>query len=357
MITDYNLLLSPIIALVFVLAITPILRQLAFKLNFTDKPNFRKSHVTPVPLIGGFVVFLGITLALFLTTKYTADFKEIIPIIIGSLVLLIMGLIDDKVNLKAIYKLIVQLALAYYVYLSGIKINSLFGIFWIDELPEIVKLILTVLVIAGTVNAFNLSDGIDGLAGGLAIIGFSAFSIIAYILNNYVLVLLFLTIVGALAGFLHYNLSKKRKIFMGDAGSLFLGFILVVSGIMLIQSSTSTTHVSKTFSTVVGVLILPVIDSIRVYRRRIKKGNSPFKADKTHLHHLLLNLKLEHKKATLIIVFTALGLLGLSIVTGIFISYTANILILLVIFAIVTRILSLNDEINEWRDKIKDLEN
>ena len=118
----------------------------------------------------------------------------------------------------------------------------------------------------------------------------------------------------------------------------------------------NTSDISMTFSTVVGVLILPVIDSLRVYRKRIKKGKSPFKADRTHLHHLLLNLKLEHKKATLIIVVAVVLLLSVSIFTGVFLSNTANIIVLLLLFAIVTRILSLNDEINEWRDKIKDLE-
>jgi UDP-GlcNAc:undecaprenyl-phosphate GlcNAc-1-phosphate transferase len=352
----YYLIAAPLTSLLLVLLLTPFFRKLAIKINFVDKPNYRKAHFTPIPLVGGFSIFICSSIVLAFSIHGNDEFRQIIPIIIGAFVLLVMGLIDDKINLKAIFKLIIQLLVAYYIYLCGIKIDTLFGILWIDELPEFVKLLLTVIVITGTVNAFNLSDGIDGLAGGLAIIGFTAFSIIAILLNHHVLAILYLTIIGALIGFLKYNLSKKNKIFMGDAGSLFLGFILVVSGIMLLQYAVSTPNISKTFSVVVGVLILPVIDSIRVYRKRIVKGYSPFRADKTHLHHLLLNLKLDHKKATLIIVITVVTLVLISIFSGSYFSNTAGILIILFLFATVTKLLSINDDINDWLKKMKDLE-
>lgn len=352
-----TLIISPIISLLLVLMLTPFFRKIAFKINFVDKPNYRKSHFTAIPLIGGFMVFLCSTIALTISKIVEPDFQQISPLIIGSFILLVMGIIDDKVNLKATLKLVVQLGVAVFVYFSGIKIESMFGILGINEIPEIFKFILTVLIITGTVNAFNLSDGIDGLAGGLAIIGFTAFSIIALVHQQYLFASLFLTIIGALIGFLKYNLSKKSKIFMGDAGSLFLGYILVVSGIMLIQESTNTPDITRTLSTVIGVLILPVIDSIRVYRKRIQKGFSPFRADKTHLHHLLLGLKFEHKKATLIIVITAISLLLFSIFAGEFISNTATIILLLFLFSVISRFLSMNNEINEWRKKIHELEN
>ena len=352
-----TLIISPLIALILVLVLTPFFRKIAFKLNFVDKPNYRKSHFTAIPLIGGFMVFLCATIALTISKYFNPSFQQISPLIIGSFILLVMGIIDDKVNLRASLKLIIQLGVAVFVYSSGIKIESLFGILGINEIPEIFKFILTVLIITGTVNAFNLSDGIDGLAGGLAIIGFTSFSIIALVHQQYLFASLFLTIIGALIGFLKYNLSKKRKIFMGDAGSLFLGYILVVSGIMLIQESTNTPDITRTLSTVIGVLILPVIDSIRVYRKRIQKGFSPFRADKTHLHHLLLGLKLEHKKATLVIVITAITLLMLSIFAGEYFSNTATIIILLFLFSVISRFLSMNNEINEWRKKIYELEN
>jgi UDP-GlcNAc:undecaprenyl-phosphate GlcNAc-1-phosphate transferase len=352
----YYLIGAPLISLLLVLILTPLFRKIAVKINFVDKPNNRKAHFTPIPLVGGFTVFVSSAIVLSFSIHGNDEFKQIIPIIIGAFVLLIMGLIDDKINLKAIFKLIIQLLVSYYIYLCGIKVDTLFGILWIEELPEIIKLLLTVIIITGTVNAFNLSDGIDGLAGGLAIIGFTAFSIIAIILNHHVLAILFLTIIGALIGFLKYNLSKKNKIFMGDAGSLFLGFILVVSGIMLLKYAVSTPNISKTFSVVIGVLILPVIDSIRVYRKRIQKGYSPFRADKTHLHHLLLNLKLDHKKASLVIIITVVSLVLITIFSGSYFSNTISILIILILFGIVTKLLHINDEINDWMKRMKDLE-
>ena len=307
--------------------------------------------------MGGISIFLASTLTLLIDVNYNSELEQLYPLFIGSLVLLVVGVIDDKINVSAIIKLIIQLGLAYFVYSSGIKVGSLFGIFGINELPETVKFILTILVITGTVNAFNLTDGIDGLAAGLAIIGFSAYTIIAIMLYKFLLALLFLTIMGALIGFLNFNLSKKNKIFLGDAGSLFLGYILVVTGLILINTSINTSDLPVVLSTVIGVLILPVIDSMRVYTRRIKKGYSPFRADKTHLHHLLINLKIAHGSASIIIVIAAISLLLLSIFTGSFFSHTVTIILLLILFVVFSNLLSLNNEINEWTKKNKELEN
>jgi len=353
----YSFYFYPLIAFFLVLFITPFVRGLAIKFGLVDKPNYRKSHYTPIPVMGGISIFLASTVTLLIDVNYNSELEQLYPLFIGSLVLLVVGVIDDKINVSAIIKLIIQLGLAYFVYSSGIKVGSLFGIFGINELPETVKLILTILVITGTVNAFNLTDGIDGLAAGLAIIGFSAYTIIAIMLYKFLLALLFLTIMGALIGFLNFNLSKKNKIFLGDAGSLFLGYILVVTGLILINTSINTSDLPVVLSTVIGVLILPVIDSMRVYTRRIKKGYSPFRADKTHLHHLLINLKIAHGSASIIIVIAAISLLLLSIFTGSFFSHTVTIILLLILFVVFSNLLSLNNEINEWTKKNKELEN
>jgi UDP-GlcNAc:undecaprenyl-phosphate GlcNAc-1-phosphate transferase len=341
----YSFYFYPFIAFFLVLFITPFVRGLAIKFGLVDKPNYRKSHYTPIPVMGGISIFLASTVTLLIDVNYNSELEQLYPLFIGSLVLLVVGVIDDKINVSAIIKLIIQLGLAY------------FGIFGINELPETVKFILTILVITGTVNAFNLTDGIDGLAAGLAIIGFSAYTIIAIMLYKFLLALLFLTIMGALIGFLNFNLSKKNKIFLGDAGSLFLGYILVVTGLILINTSINTSDLPVVLSTVIGVLILPVIDSMRVYTRRIKKGYSPFRADKTHLHHLLINLKIAHGSASIIIVIAAISLLLLSIFTGSFFSHTVTIILLLILFVVFSNLLSLNNEINEWTKKNKELEN
>jgi UDP-GlcNAc:undecaprenyl-phosphate GlcNAc-1-phosphate transferase len=354
---SYYYFIYPFVSFLLVLFVTPTFRKLANKIGMVDKPNFRKSHYSPIPVIGGFVIFFAASLTLCINRKLDKEFFELQSLFIGAFIMLIVGIVDDKINVRAIIKLIIQLSLAFFVYSSGIKIESLFGIFGVNELPEFLKFGLTILIITGTVNAFNLTDGIDGLAAGLAIIGFTAFSIIAIMLNKVLLAFVFLTIIGALIGFLKFNLSKKNKIFLGDAGSLFLGYVLVVSGMILIKTSINTSNIAVTLSTVIGVLVLPVIDSIRVYTRRIKRGYSPFRADKTHLHHLLINLKIEHGSASVIIVITTVTLLLLSVFTGSFFSHTVTIISLLILFAAFSNILSLNNEINEWIKKNRELEN
>lgn len=354
--TVYLYFLYPILAFLIVLTITPLFRKLASVVGLLDKPNFRKSHYSPIPVVGGVIIFLACIVTVLVQYHYAIEFKYLSVLLYGSTIILIVGVFDDRYNLPAFFKLLVQLGLAYFVYSSGIKIESLFGIFGINELPEIVKMILTILIITGTINAFNLTDGIDGLAAGLAIIGLSAFVIISILVKEVFLSLLFFTIIGSLIGFLKFNLGKKNKIFLGDAGSLFLGYILVVSGLILIKTSISTNNIAVTLSTVIGVMILPVIDSIRVYTGRISRGSSPFRADKTHLHHLLINLKLRHGKASVIIVVIALVLLMLSILSGTFFSHTVTVILLLVLFTLFSNLLALNNDINEWTYKNKALE-
>jgi UDP-GlcNAc:undecaprenyl-phosphate GlcNAc-1-phosphate transferase len=351
------LIITPIVTIILALLLTPLFRKLAVKINLVDKPNARKVHTQLVPLIGGIVVCVCSFLALLIQIPFSLVIDHELKILaIGSIVLLVMGIYDDKTDMRAIYKLIIQIAIAYYVFASGVRINSLFGIFGINEIPIYAQYALTIIIITGTVNAFNLTDGIDGLAAGLAIVGLSAFSIIALMLHKTNLALLFLAIIGALIGFLRFNLSAENKIFMGDAGSLVLGYILVVSGIMLIQSAEQTNNIKPTLATVIGVLSLPIIDSLRVYRKRIKNGNSPFKADKTHFHHLVLGLGVKHKSATAIILLIATSILIITIISGSLMSLTLTIIILLLTFAIISSIFELNQEVQDWLIKIKKME-
>ncbi len=346
----------PFLALVFTLVLTPAIRKFAQKINLVDKPNARKVHNTPVPLIGGIVVFISSSVAMLLCPGIFAKNDQLYAIVVGAFILLFMGVIDDKIDIRASYKLFIQLALSHFAFTSGIKIDSFFGVFGIYALPEFISYIVTLVVIAGVVNAFNLTDGIDGLAAGMAIVGFAAFAILAWMLDSGIYFTLFLTIIGALLGFLRHNLSKTKKIFMGDAGSLFLGFILVTSGIILIQTSQHTERLSTTCLTVISVLIIPVADSLRVYRSRIKEGYSPFRADKTHLHHLMLHFGIKHKAASALIVSFAAGLILIAVFTGSYFSLTFTLLALIGIFIIISSILSLNKEVSTWLERIKNME-
>jgi UDP-GlcNAc:undecaprenyl-phosphate GlcNAc-1-phosphate transferase len=346
----------PFISLVLVIVLMPIVCKVAIKICLVDKPNFRKVHTLPVPLVGGILVVTSSMIALLVFPEVWHLEKKYFSILICSLILLIVGIIDDKVDLRWTIKFSVQLVLAWFLFDSGIKIESMFGIFGINELPLIVQYFLTLTVIVGVVNAFNLMDGIDGLVAGLAILGLSAFTVIALLNNNQFLMVLYLSLIGALIGFLRFNLSSKEKVFMGDSGALVLGFILVSSGILLLQDASNTPMSSVTFATIVGVLALPVADSLRVYRMRLKSGSSPFKADKMHFHHMVLYLGLKHKWASFLIIFISFSLIVISLFLGTYFSTTFMLIINLIVFILISEILWLNRKINIWRTKIKKLE-
>lgn len=351
-----DLMISFAVALVLALILMPVFRMLAIRFGLVDKPNYRKVHKTPVPLVGGAVVFISSALAILIVPGIVENFSRLFPLLTGATILLIVGVIDDRIDVRAIYKLCIQLGLAYYVFSSGIRIDSMYGIFGINELPEYMQFFLTIVVITGTVNAFNLTDGIDGLAAGLAIFGFVAFSVIALLLGELVLMTYFMAITGALISFLRYNLSKHKKVFMGDAGSLVLGYILVVSAIMLLEQAATVGYIKYTLATVLGILALPVIDALRVFRRRIKTGYSPFRADKTHLHHLILTFGVNHKLASTIIVTIALLILIIALVSGSFFSITLSVILILLAFGVISGISQHNNQMTIWRKKVEELE-
>lgn len=345
-----------VFSLVLALILLQLLRKIALKINLVDTPSTRKIHTTPIPIIGGVAIVISSGLALMISPEFWNGIYEYHVVIVGAIVLLAIGLIDDKMNVRPTLKLIVQIALAHFVFHSGIRIDSMFGIFGIYELSFSIQYILTLLVIVGVINAFNLMDGIDGLAAGLSIIGFLVYTYLAILTGNVFLVVLFSSIIGALIGFLKFNLSTKNKIFMGDAGSLVLGYILVVSGIVLIQSAHGTSNVPTALVVVLGVLGLPVTDSLRVYYRRMKLGCSPFKADKTHFHHLVLMFGIGHKKASFLIILFVVCIIALNVILVTVFNVTHTIIYFLILFVLISTILEINREINIWRKKIESIE-
>ncbi|MFT6211522.1 MAG: UDP-GlcNAc:undecaprenyl-phosphate GlcNAc-1-phosphate transferase [Bacteroidia bacterium] len=348
---------TPVMAFIMVLVLIQPIRRLAKRVGLVDKPNSRKTHQTPVPVIGGILIFIATVSALLLNAEFLLCWEEYRVLLVGTIVLLFLGVIDDRVELGAKLKLIIQIGVAYYVFSSGVKIESLHGVFGVHILPYYVQFILTMVVIIGTVNAFNLTDGIDGLVAGFAIIGLTAFAVLAYLLGQPTLALIFVTVVSSLIVFLRFNLSKKSKIFMGDAGSLILGYVLVVSGIMLIQTSQTTEYENTTILSVIGVLIIPVFDSLRVYRGRIKKGYSPFRADRTHLHHLLLSFQVEHYVASFVLFCIGIFVLVFTLLTGAFFSLTITIAVFVVLFGLFSKVLSLNHQLHLWSARVLEMEN
>jgi UDP-GlcNAc:undecaprenyl-phosphate GlcNAc-1-phosphate transferase len=240
---------------------------------------------------------------------------------------------------------------------SGIRLTSLYGMFGIHEINIYWQYILTVMIIAGVTNAFNLMDGIDGLAGGLAFINLIILSIISFVLKQYSIFVLLMALSGAIIAFLKNNINPA-KIFMGDGGSLFLGFLMPSVGILLIEKAAiiKTIEVTNVVLLVSAILIVPVFDSLRVYMWRVQRGESPFKADKTHLHHLFLTLGLNHKRTS----FFIYGLELIILIVGLFLQKYAGIslgiLIIIALFIFITQLLQLNYGVDKWSKVIRKME-
>lgn len=344
-------------ALIFSLLLIPVLRRIAIMVGMVDKPNARKVHSEPVPLVGGISIAIATWLALLSSPVFKESFQQNTSLLIGGLIMLIVGALDDRLNIKPVYRLLIQFGCAFAVAFSGIRITSLHGLVGITEIPIYLQYGLTIIVITGVVNAYNLMDGIDGLIGGLTFVAAAVLGVISYQLGLFDLTVLCLAITGAIVGFLRYNLSR-RKIFMGDAGSLLLGFVLVVTAIRILNSTNeqNPNEQLKILLLIAGIFLVPVFDSLRVYRARIKRGVSPFKADKTHLHHLFLFLGITHRKATILIVI--LVLLITLIVAGLVFLIPAIWVIAagVFVFASVAVVLTLNRSVQEWRERLKDFE-
>ncbi len=290
-------------AIAFVLAwlVIPVIINYSKRLNMVDDPEadkdetFRKMHKVPIPTMGGVAIFIGFVLSTSLWTILHVN-PTIVTMVIGLAVLFAMGIYDDRHNLPPKIKFLVQFAVALLIAYFGLRINSLVGLFGVHELPVWVQYAFTVFLVVGLTNAFNLIDGIDGLAGGLAFINSLVLGTLLIINENLYFSVLAFGFAGALLGFLRFNFNPA-KIFMGDTGSLVIGFMMATLGIAVILSSDMTPDGNLAGMTIIvfGTMLVPVYDTLRVFLTRILSGNSPFKADKTHVHHILIEIEEESK--------------------------------------------------------------
>lgn len=287
--------LSTLIASVLLTALTvPIFSRLALRYDLVDLPNDRKVHTQPIPRVGGLAMALGTFVPI---VYWGVGDRFVAAYLAGALVLLLFGLLDDYCDLSPRWKLVGQaIAALVAVYGGGIQITHL-GQLAPDGflLPVWLALPLTVLVIVGVTNAINLSDGLDGLAGGISLLCLCFISYLAYIEGDSTIALISMALCGAIFGFLRFN-SFPATIFMGDAGSQLLGFSAITLAMGLTQGNTA-------LSPVLPLIILgfPVLDTLTVMAGRIARGRSPFSADKTHFHHSLLALGLHQTESVLVI--------------------------------------------------------
>ncbi len=287
---------------VSMISIPPIIRIIE-KYSLYDLPNDRKLHRSPIPTMGGIAIVAGMMTALFLWLPFDNSNAQVC-FFLSVTVLFALGILDDLKDLSAKYKLIVQIGLASLIALSGIRITSFDGLFGLHELPLTAQYTFTVLAIVGITNAFNLIDGIDGLAGGLGFMSLVTLGIFLTLSGEAYWALIAFALAGGILAFLYFNFNPAR-IFMGDTGSLMLGFVLALLGIRLMQANLLAANPVLPHAPVfvLGIVLIPVFDTLRVFSIRIWQGKSPFTPDKSHIHHLLTNSGYSHSFAAKLICF------------------------------------------------------
>lgn len=292
------LYLSTILLSAFItVSLIPIMVMLAARFQIVDAPGPRKVHTCPVPRIGGLAIAFGAAAPVIIWTA-ADDFAR--AYLLGAGALVLFGLLDDIKGLGYKVKFAGQIFAALVVVLyGGVRINSIGTLLPGEaQLPEWFAIALSLVAVVGVTNAVNLADGLDGLAGGISLLGFCCIGYLAYLAGNNVVVILSLSLAGAIFGFLRYN-THPASLFMGDTGSQLLGFSAVVLAVKITQGVTP-------LSPVLPLIILgfPVLDTLTVMTERVREGRSPFSPDKNHFHHRLIRLGLSHAETVLTIYMT-----------------------------------------------------
>ena len=302
--------------LVALVSIPPIVRVSHTK-NLGARPNGRTSHNGQVPELGGIAIFAATVMGSVLFIDVTG-FSEFRYILAAILIIFFIGLKDDLVTLRWYKKLIAEIIAAFLVVvLGGIRIATFHGMMGIGTLPYWFSILFSIFVFIALINCFNLLDGIDGLASGMGIAISLIFGYWLYRLGYVNFAILALAMAGGLISFYRYNVfGKHNKLFMGDTGSLLLGFLFAVLSIKILcceLPADNELYMRSLPTVVMGAMIVPIIDTIRVFASRIVHGRSPFSADRTHLHHVFLTLGFTHVQASTIIILINVFLFGMAL--------------------------------------------
>lgn len=354
-----NLHLLPalsIAAVAFLLAalLFPMVIRLFLQCGWVDRPDHRKQHVKPVPAAGGVAIAAALFGALLLFAPGRGFIAAHTSEIVALLALCVVGAWDDQRNLSALMRLGVQVGAGLFVAASGLRLHSFYGVFGIYELPFAAQLIISAVIYAGVTNAFNLIDGIDGLSGTLAISGMSTLAAMAIYTGASEWLLLLFPAMAAVIVFLKFNLNPAR-IFMGDSGSQMFGFLLATVGMGILSTVKTETSLSLPphAAVVASVLMIPVADALRVFRHRMRSGRSPFSADRTHLHHWLLQAGNNHTSAVKQIFTLQLLLIAFTFLAGTFIPITVVLLIQFLMVLLFTRFVKLIAGFRKWKELVQ----
>jgi UDP-N-acetylmuramyl pentapeptide phosphotransferase/UDP-N-acetylglucosamine-1-phosphate transferase len=316
---EYVLILSAsILAFAIVLLAVPSVLKVARAKKLFDSFDERKIHKADVPPLGGVAIFLGFVLSTIIATD-DYSFDSLKYIIAAIILMFFIGLKDDLLNISAREKFIKQIfAVALLIILGNVHFSNLHGFLGWERISPLAGALVSLFVMLAIVNAFNLVDGIDGLASSLGIIG-SAFMGAWFFLAGYIpLAIMSFALTGSLAGFFIFNVfGRKNKLFMGDTGSLVVGLVMATLVVKFNEMNVISAygyHINNAPVISFAVVIVPLIDTFRVMTIRILNKKSPFAPDKNHIHHRLLELVPNHLAVTAIIVAINLLLIGVTVI-------------------------------------------
>lgn len=299
-----------------IVAIPPILK-VARQKHLFDPPDERKLHTQAIPPLGGVAIFIAFILSV-IFSSHGLSFYPLRYIIAAILLMFFIGLKDDLINISPRKKFFIQfIAVLLLITLGGMKFSNLHGLAGIHEIHPVIGYFLTLFVMIAIINAFNLIDGIDGLASGLAMMATFIFGSWFFMAGYTQYAIISFALTGSLAGFFLFNVfGHSNKLFMGDTGSLVVGLI---TGILVVKFNESNIHKTALYaigaapSVSFAIVMLPLIDTLRVMTIRILSGKSPFHPDKNHIHHRLLELFNNHLTVTLIMVGSNLIVVALAL--------------------------------------------
>ncbi len=345
------LLSSLLFAFAITFTVIPSIISVSYKKGLFDYPDERKSHTHSIPTLGGAAVFLGMILPTVIFGNQVFD-HELKYIFAGLLILFFVGIKDDILAISARKKLISEIfAIGIIVLLGDIRISNFHGFLGINELPYVLSFLFSTFVFIVIINGFNLIDGVDGLASGVGIITISTFGVWFILIEDFAYAAFCFATVGALIGFFRFNVfSKNNKIFLGDTGSLIIGLTVSIFAIKFLEGNLvhEVGNIGLSAPSIAfGVLIVPMIDTLRIFTIRIFAGKSPFSPDHHHIHHKLLDLGFTHIHVTSIIIGFNIIIIAISLS----LSHLGNMKLLAIIIPLSMAIASIPSTILRYRDR------
>lgn len=330
-VNGHNIFLMAIVSFVVSLILVPICKKVSIHVDAMDEPNERKVHKKPMPRLGGLAIYLSFLICYMFFGQTTS---QMLSIIIASFIIILFGIIDDINPLRARYKLVGQLISSIIIVFYGnVILQDIYVFDYYINFGALAKP-LTIFFIVACINAINLIDGLDGLAGGISSIYFFTIAVIACITNRIggLDIVLSIIMCGASLGFLMYNFPPA-KIFMGDTGSQFLGFMIAIISLLGFKNVTF-----RSFVVPIIILAIPIMDTSFAILRRLIKGESIGTPDKEHFHHQLLKMKFSIRKTIFVIylidILFALVSIFLTLGDNKIASYLYIILILILLFLV-----------------------